>query len=72
VTGLPGASNKHTSNRYESNVTVAGGLSGHFRGSIYPDNMDVKGHLLNGTYPVFLGFHKPGIPTDDDLEVRTL
>ena len=71
VTGLPGAANKHTSTRYESKVSVTGGLSGAFRGSIYPDNLNVKGYLLNGTYNVFLGFHKPGIPTDQDLEVRT-
>jgi hypothetical protein len=44
---------------------------GHFRGSVYPDNLNVKGRLLNGTYKIFLGFHQAGVPTDHDLEVRT-
>jgi hypothetical protein len=71
VTGLPGAAKPSTSGRYESTVTLSGGLSGRFKGSIYPDNMNVKGRLLNGTYDVFLGFHKPGHPTKHDLKVRT-
>jgi hypothetical protein len=71
VTGLPGASITVTNTRYESSVSVTGGITGKFRGSIYPDNMNVKGHLLNGTYNVFLGFHKEGTPTQRDLQVRT-
>jgi hypothetical protein len=71
VTGLPGAANLTTETRYESHVTVSGGLNGRFSGSIYPDNMNIKGRLLNGTYDVFLGFHKPGQPKTGDLKVRT-
>src|SRR5262249_16096668 len=71
VTGLPGADNKTTSSRYESSVTVSGGLSGTFRCSIYPDNMNVKGRLKDGSYDVYLGFHKPSTPMVKDLAVRT-
>jgi hypothetical protein len=71
VTGLPGADSKSTSSRYESQVTVSGGPTDTFRGSIYPDNMNIKGRLKDGTYDLYLGFHKPGTPKADDLVVRT-
>jgi len=71
VTGLPGADDKATFSRYESSVTVSGGLSGTFRCSIYPDDMNVKGRLKDGSYDVYLGFHKPGTPTVQDLVIRT-
>ena len=63
---------KGTNGLYESTVLV-GGKS--FRGSIFPDNMDVKGRIKDGTYSLYLGFHKRGggseEPGADDLEVRT-
>ncbi|MGL4551090.1 MAG: peptidoglycan-binding domain-containing protein [Gemmataceae bacterium] len=71
VTGLPGAADHTTGTRYESSVTVSGGVSGTFRGSIYPDDMNVKGRLVDGTYDIYLGFHKPGDPKAADLVVRT-
>ena len=71
VTGLPGAANTTTATRYESTLTVSGGLTGSFRCSIYPDNMNVKGHLTDGSYPIYLGFHKAGTPQSADLVVRT-
>ena len=71
VTGLKGAEVKTTSTRYESSVTVSGGLAGSFKGSIYPDNMDVKGRLKDGAYDLYLGFHKPGASKLEDLVVRT-
>ncbi len=71
VTGLPGAGNKTTATRYESTVTVSGGLAGTFHGSIYPDNMNVKGRLRDGTYDIYLGFHHDGTPTPADLVPRT-
>jgi hypothetical protein len=71
VTGLPGAGVTATATRYESSVTVSGGLAGTFKGSIYPDNLNVKGRLLDGSYELYLGFHKPGTPTADDLVART-
>jgi hypothetical protein len=71
VVGLPGSTVTATATRYESSVKVAGGLSGAFKGSIYPDNMNVKGHLRDGTYDLYLGFHKPGTPAQKDLCVRT-
>jgi hypothetical protein len=71
VTGLPGAAVTATATRYESSVTVSGGLSGIFKGSIYPDNLNIKGRLKDGSYDLYLGFHKPGTPTPDDLVVRT-
>lgn len=45
---------------YESSIVVSGGLNGSFTGSIYPDDMMVKGRVKDGTYPVHLGFHKGG------------
>jgi hypothetical protein len=70
VTGLPGAEITTTATRYESLVTVSGGLSGAFKASIYPDNMDIKGRIKDGTYDIYLGFHKPGTPKQEDLVVR--
>jgi hypothetical protein len=52
-------------------VRVSGGVTGSFRGSIYPDNMNLKGRLKDGDYDLYLGFHKPGKPEQSDLEVRT-
>jgi hypothetical protein len=72
VTGLPGASDRTTATRYESLVTVSGGgMSGNFKASIYPDNMNVKGRIRDGSYDLYLGFHHPGVPTASDLVVRT-
>ncbi len=45
---------------YESTFTLTGGLSGTFKGSIYPDDMTVKGRVIDGTYPLHIGFHKGG------------
>ena len=45
---------------YDSRVVVSGGLDGTFSGSIWPDDMMVKGHLKDSTYPLHLGFHKGG------------
>jgi hypothetical protein len=60
--------------KYESIVTVSGGRSGTFRASIYPDDMFGHGRIKDGTYDLYLGFHKRSGKssdlTDDDLEVR--
>jgi hypothetical protein len=59
---------------YESTFTLSGGLTGTFRGSIYPDDMTVKGRVIDGTYPLHIGFHKGGSAakqTAADLVVRT-
>jgi hypothetical protein len=59
---------------YESTFTLSGGLTGTFKGSIYPDDMTVKGRVLDGTYPLHIGFHKGGgkpKQTAADLVVRT-
>ncbi|MBA2116236.1 hypothetical protein [Bremerella alba] len=46
---------------YESVFTLTGGgINGTFRGSIWPDNMTVKGRVVDGTYPLHIGFHKGG------------
>jgi hypothetical protein len=71
VTGLAGTDIKTTASRYESLVSVTGGLSGKFKGSIYPDNMNIKGRLKDGSYEIYLGFHKQGTPAPGDLVVRT-
>jgi peptidoglycan hydrolase-like protein with peptidoglycan-binding domain len=63
---------KTTDPLYESSVTVSGPKSGTFRGSIYPDDMAVKGRIKDGTYGVAIGFHKrSGTPTPADLVART-
>ncbi len=62
------------SGMYESTFKLSGGLSGTFRGSIYPDDMTVKGRVVDGTYPLHIGFHKGGAAakqTATDLVVRT-
>lgn len=57
--------------QYESRVMVTGPAMGSFTGSIFPDNMQVKGHLVDGTYDLNLCFHrKEGVPTIDDLIVK--
>lgn len=59
---------------YESDFVLSGGLSGTFRGSIYPDDMTVKGRVIDGSYPLHIGFHKGGSgprQTASDLVVRT-
>jgi hypothetical protein len=48
------------SGMYESTFTLSGALSGTFKGSIYPDDMTVKGRVIDGTYPLHIGFHKGG------------
>jgi GH24 family phage-related lysozyme (muramidase) len=62
---------KTVNSLYESSVTLSSpNLT--LRGSIYPDDMDIKGRLVDGTYDVHLGFHKrSGTPKQEDLEVRT-
>jgi hypothetical protein len=71
VTGLPGAESHRTDGRYESTMTVSGPVHGTFRLSIFPDDMNVKGRIADGTYPIFLGFHDPKKPGPSDLVVRT-
>jgi hypothetical protein len=59
---------------YESTFTLSGGVTGTFRGSIYPDDMTVKGRVLDGTYPLHIGFHKGGGAVKQeaaDLKVKT-
>ncbi len=59
-------------NMYESRVTLSGYLSGSFSGSIYPDDMNVKGRVKDGTYDLSLTMHrKNGIPKQSDLIVKT-
>jgi len=45
---------------YESTFALSGGISGTFRGSIYPDDMVIKGRVVDGTYPLHIGFHLGG------------
>jgi hypothetical protein len=71
VTGLPGAQSHNTGGRYESTMVVSGHVSGRFRLTVFPDDMNVKGRIRDGVYPIFLGFHNPKKPQESDLEVRT-
>jgi peptidoglycan hydrolase-like protein with peptidoglycan-binding domain len=54
---------------YESQVTVDAKT---FQGSIFPDDMKVKGRIKDGTYPLHIGFHKRNglVPTAADLVVK--
>jgi hypothetical protein len=68
------ADKKDVSDLYESKVSVTGGTSGSFRASIYPDDMSQKGRIKDGTYDLYLGFHKRAghvPPTAADLVART-
>jgi Putative peptidoglycan binding domain len=67
------SSTKGTDALYESKVAISEGAGGSFRGSIYPDDMSVKGRLKDGTYDLYLGFHKREghTPGAADLVVRT-
>ena len=57
---------------YESTFTLSGALSGTFSGSIYPNDMDVKGRVVDGTYPLHIGFHQGGTaPKQTDLTLKT-
>lgn len=59
---------------YESTFTLSGGLTGTFRGSIWPDDMTERGHLKDGTYPLHIGFHKGSTAAKQkasDLVVKT-
>lgn len=63
---------KGTDGLYESTVTVFGKETHTFRGSIYPNDMNEKGRIKDGTYDLYLGFHKrERKPAKGDLEVRT-
>jgi hypothetical protein len=66
-------SSKGTDALYESTVTVSGGKTGTFRGSIYPDDMSVKGRIKDGTYDIYIGFHKREghTPKAGDLVARS-
>jgi len=43
---------------YESDVSVSGGFSGSFKGSVWPDDMVSHKRILDGIYPVHIGFHQ--------------
>ena len=57
---------------YESSISLSGGLSGSFRGSIFPKDLDRYGKLVDGTYPLHIGFHHGGggTPRQETLEVK--
>lgn len=57
------------SDMFESDITVEAKT---FRGSIYPDDMNVKGRIKDGKYPLHIGFHKRHglVPTIADLVVK--
>lgn len=63
-----------TNGLYESTVSVTGPKTGTYRGSIFPNDMSVKGRVKDGTYPLYLGFHKRGggaeKPKASDLVAR--
>jgi hypothetical protein len=67
------SASRGTDQLYESTVTVAGPRSGTFRGSIFPNDLSVKGRIRDGQYDLYLGFHKRAghTPSASDLVVRT-
>jgi len=54
---------------YESNVSVDAKT---FKGSIFPNDMNVKGRIKDGSYPLHIGFHKRNglVPTAADLIMK--
>ena len=59
----PTNATKGTAGLYESKVTVTGPRTGSFRGSIYPDDLSQRGRLKDGTYDLYIGFHKRAGPS---------
>lgn len=54
---------------YESTFTLSGGgVNGTFRGSMWPDDMTERGHVVDGTYPLHIGFHKGGTAAKQGAE----
>lgn len=43
---------------YESDVLIGGGISGAFKGSVWPDDMTNHKRILDGVYPLHIGFHQ--------------
>ena len=43
---------------YESDVTISGGLSGNFHGSVWPDDAIELKRIDDGVYPLHIGFHQ--------------
>lgn len=73
-TNFAGKSRTNTTKMYESIFKVAGAVNGTFAGSIYPDDMTKKGRVVDGSYPLHIGFHKGGNKPRQgasDLVVRT-
>ncbi len=73
-TKFKGPSRTTATGMYESTFTLSGGLNGTFKGSIWPDDMTVKGRVVDGRYPLHIGFHKGGGKSKQqatDLVVRT-
>ena len=73
-TKFAGESRTNSTKMYESFFKVSGAVNGTFAGSIYPDDMTKKGRVLDGTYPLHIGFHKGGGKPklkEADLVVRT-
>ena len=58
---------------YESDVSISGGLSGAFKGSVWPDDMLNHKRILDGVYPLHIGFHQGSgtTPTLSHLVVET-
>jgi len=56
---------------YEADVTVSGGVTGSFTGSIWPDSMIAHKRILDGTYPLHIGFHQGSNPSIEHLVVET-
>jgi hypothetical protein len=76
IHGKPGKVNDYESKVEIWSVTRAGGKKiGDFRGSIMPDDMKVKGRIVDGVYEINLGLHKrndgAAKATQSDLVVKT-
>ncbi|MEL7499069.1 MAG: peptidoglycan-binding domain-containing protein [Planctomycetota bacterium] len=61
-----------TTTMYESTMTLSGGLSGQFQGSLYPKDMDKYCRIVDGNYPLHIGFHRGGGKKEQEkLEILT-
>ncbi len=56
---------------YESEVTISGGITGSFKGSVWPDDMVAHKRIVDGVWPLHIGFHQGANPTLANLVVET-
>ena len=63
---------KTTNDLYESTLTISGAANGTFRASFWPDDITQRGRLKDGSYDLYIGFHKRAgsTPSKSNLVVK--